>query len=141
MPKRYLNPSSLFNAATYGFSQIVLSESTGRAYLSGQTALDVDGNLSGGRDFAAQLQGALGNLDRALAAIGASRKDVVRVRLYLVDHTLDHLELVGQTMATFFGPDALPASTLLGVARLAMPDLLVEIEAECELASEKLGPI
>jgi enamine deaminase RidA (YjgF/YER057c/UK114 family) len=129
MTKHYLNPPSLFDAQPFGFSQIV-SCSNGTAYISGQTAWDTEGKLSRGGDFSAQLNAALENLVKAVEAIGGSAADIVRVRLYIVNHVPAYLETVGQTMTKLFGPDALPASTLIGVAQLAVPELLVEIEAD-----------
>jgi enamine deaminase RidA (YjgF/YER057c/UK114 family) len=133
MPPRYLNPPTLFDAKPYGFSQVVVSPENGMAYLSGQTAWGSDQKMSGGADFGSQLRATLQNIERAVESIGCSRSDVVRVRVYIVNHAPGHLTILGRAMSEFFGEDSLPASTLVGVATLALPEFLVEIEADVVL--------
>jgi len=69
------------------------------------------------------------NLGRALAAVGASYADVVKITTYVVDYKPEHRAIVGQARAPFFANGTPPASTLVGVAALALPEWLVEIEA------------
>ncbi len=126
MSNQYLNPDDLFDARPFGFSQAVVCPANGTAYLSGQTAWDKSGKLSSGADYAAQ-------------AVGAKATDVVRVRVYIVNHTPDKLGVLGKAMADCFGADALPASTVIGVAALALPELLVEIEADVSLPPARLA--
>ena len=133
MSNQYLNPDDLFDARPFGFSQAVVCPANGTAYLSGQTAWDKSGKLSSGADYAAQVPAALANVVRAAQAVGAKATDVVRVRVYIVNHTPDKLGVLGKAMADCFGADALPASTVIGVAARALPELLVEIEADVSL--------
>jgi enamine deaminase RidA (YjgF/YER057c/UK114 family) len=133
MSNQYLNPVTLFDASPFGFSQAVVSRANGTAYLSGQAAWDRSGRLSGGADFAAQVTAALANVVRAAQAVGAQATDVVRVRVYIVNHTPDKLGVLGKAMVDCFGGHALPASTVIGVAALALPELLVEIEADVDI--------
>ena len=129
MTKQYLNPPTLFDAKPFGFSQIVTCPE-GMVFISGQTAWNIQGQLIGDADLGAQLTAALNNVASALEAIGGAVTDVVRVRLYIVDHVPENLEIVGGVMTRFFGRDTLPASTLIGVAALAVPEFLVEVEVD-----------
>jgi len=95
-------------------------------YVSGCGPLDGDMNLIGGDDVAAQTRQVLVNLQRVLEAAGASFADVLKVTVYLTD--VNDREKINPVRQEFFG-DARPASTLIGVAALAIPGMKVEIEA------------
>jgi 2-iminobutanoate/2-iminopropanoate deaminase len=95
-------------------------------YVSGCGPLDADMNLVGGSDVAAQTRQVLTNLERVLEAAGASFADILKVTVYLTD--VNDREKINPVRQEFFG-DARPASTLIGVAALAIPGMKVEIEA------------
>lgn len=95
-------------------------------YVSGCGPLDGDMNLIGGDDVAAQTRQVLVNLQRVLEAAGASFADILKVTVYLTD--VNDREKINPVRQEFFG-DARPASTLIGVAALAIPGMKVEIEA------------
>jgi reactive intermediate/imine deaminase len=95
-------------------------------YVSGCGPLDADMNLVGGDDVAAQTRQVLVNLQRILDAAGASFADILKVTVYLTD--VNDREKINPVRQEFFG-DARPASTLIGVAALAIPGMKVEIEA------------
>lgn len=95
-------------------------------YVSGCGPLDADMNLVGGNDVAAQARQVLVNLQRVLDAAGASFADILKVTVYLTD--VNDREKINPVRQEFFG-DARPASTLIGVAALAIPGMKVEIEA------------
>jgi enamine deaminase RidA (YjgF/YER057c/UK114 family) len=78
-------------------------------------------------DPAAQTRAILETIGKALADAGASPKDVVRTRVYLVD--MAHFDAVGRVHGEFFG-DIRPANTTLQVSAFVNPDYLVEIEAD-----------
>lgn len=101
-------------------------------YVSGCGPLDADMNLIGGDDVAAQTRQVLINLQRILEAAGASFADILKVTVYLTD--VNDREKINPVRQEFFG-DAKPASTLIGVAALAIPDMKVEIEAIVGLPS------
>jgi enamine deaminase RidA (YjgF/YER057c/UK114 family) len=95
---------------------------------SGQTSVDADGNPLHEGDMTAQLNQALDNLETVLTQAGFTLSDVVRLNYYTTD--VDRfLEASGSVGPRLGAAGCRASSTLLGVSRLAFPQLLVEIEA------------
>jgi len=94
---------------------------------AGQVALDEAGKLVGPGDLEAQARQVFANLDRALAAAGASFADVVKLNYYLTD--ISQLPVVRAIRDEYVDTARPPASTAVQVPALAMPDLMIEIEA------------
>ena len=92
--------------------------------VAGTTAVE-DGNVIGEGDAYVQTRFIITKIEKALLACGASLKDVVRTRMYVAD--IKYWEAVGRAHGEFFTVIR-PASTLLAVAALVDPRLLVEIE-------------
>jgi enamine deaminase RidA (YjgF/YER057c/UK114 family) len=97
--------------------------------MAGQVAIDERGALVGADDLGAQTEQAMRNVGLALAAAGAGYADVVKITTYVVNYRPEHRAIIGKARAPFFASGAPPASTLIGVAALALPEWLVEIEA------------
>ena len=97
--------------------------------MSGQTAWDANKRLVGGTDLRAQARQALLNLRNVVEASGGTLEDVVSLRIYVVAYEAHKAEAVGGAFREFFSGDAAPASTWVGVAALADPAFLIEIEA------------
>ena len=129
MANQHIQTDDLWPSAQYGFSQVVVSTGTNIIHCAGQTAWDKDMNLVGGDDLEQQAAQALENIKSALAAAGATMKDVVRLDVYVVDYDRDKIPAIGAAMSRYFDPDHLPANTLLGIEALAMPEFLIEITA------------
>jgi len=101
--------------------------------VTGTTALDEKGNLVGGDDPAAQARQCLTNIRQALARLGAGLHDVVRTRMFVTN--IAQWEQIGRVHGEFFGAIR-PATTMVEVAKLIDPRMLVEIEADAIVAAE-----
>ena len=113
----------------FGFNQAELVEGASKVlYCAGQTSVDANGSPQHPGDMAAQMALALDNLEAVLTEAGMSLANVVRLNFYTtdVDAYLANAAVVG---ARTGAAGVAPAGTLLGVARLAFPELMIEMEA------------
>ena len=95
-------------------------------YLAGQVAYDANGNAAHAGDFKAQARAALQALRAQVEAGGGTMADIVKVNTYLTD--IRHRADFGPIREEFFGKK-MPASTMVGVAALAAPEFMIEVEA------------
>lgn len=116
----------LRNAA---FSQVVVASGKRTIYTAGQVSIDEHGMLVGAGDLAVQTTQAMRNVGLALSAAGADYSDIVKITTYVVNYQPDNRAIIGKARTAFFANGKLPASTLIGVATLALPEWLIEIEA------------
>jgi enamine deaminase RidA (YjgF/YER057c/UK114 family) len=97
-------------------------------YCAGQGSVEEEGRPAHPGDMGAQMGQALDNLEAVLEEAGAGLSDVVRLNIYTTD--VDRfLEAYGSLASRLAEAGYRPASTLLGVTRLAYPEMMVEIEA------------
>ena len=132
MPKEYINPNNLFPSLPHGFSQIVVATGKRMVFISGQTAWDERKNIVGGDSVLEQARQAFRNLQKAMEAAGGTLKDVVALRIYVVDYQAECGTAVGTALREVFSGNP-PASTWIGVSALADPEFLIEIEATAVL--------
>lgn len=111
------------------FSQVVVASGARTIYIAGQVAIDEQGAVVGAGDLAKQTTQVMQNIGLALAAAGASYDNIVKITTYVVGYRPEHRAVIGQARAPFFANRTPPASTLVGVSALALPEWLVEIEA------------
>jgi enamine deaminase RidA (YjgF/YER057c/UK114 family) len=110
----------------FGFAQAISAPPW--LFCAGQGPADPDGNVMHPGDIGAQLTQSLDNLETVLAQAGTDLSHVVRLNYYTTD--VDGLFGVWHLIAERLQKaNCRPAQTLLGVARLAFPDMLIEIEA------------
>lgn len=96
-------------------------------YVSGTTATDVEGAIVGVGDPYAQTRQIIANLQSALERSGARLEDVVRTRIFVTD--IAQWEAVGRAHGEAFARIR-PACTMVEVAKLIAPEIMVEIEAD-----------
>jgi enamine deaminase RidA (YjgF/YER057c/UK114 family) len=124
MPREIIQPEGIADPRPR-FAQVVKIGS--QIYVAGQTSVDADGNLVGKGDIEAQTRQVFQNLEKCLAAAGATFDHVVKINVYSTD--LDaHLEVITKYRKQYF-PKEPVASTTVQIPRLVHPDWLLEIEA------------
>jgi enamine deaminase RidA (YjgF/YER057c/UK114 family) len=127
MERREINPTDWL----LGFNINHAVEVTGTQrtlYLSGQTSTGADGASLHAGDLVAQFRMAWSNLKDALAAAGMDPTNIVRLNMYTTD-VPGFMESAGDIIPIFAGDGCKPVSTLLGVAALFDPEIMIELEA------------
>lgn len=127
--RELLNPSELHPAP--GFSHIAVAKGSRLIFIAGQVALGPDFSIIGGDELGAQTEAAMRNLEVALKAVGATFEDVVRRTIYTTQPT--EFETITAAIERVQKSADHPAQTIAGVSGLALPGLLIEIEATVSL--------
>jgi enamine deaminase RidA (YjgF/YER057c/UK114 family) len=124
MPKQIVNPPTM--APPSGYSYAVKKRGT-PVFISGQVGLTADGRLPGEGDIAAQTEQTFQNLRTVVEACGGTMDDIVKLTIFVTDPAFRPAVVAARQR--HFSAGAYPASTYLVVSALAVPQLLVEVEA------------
>lgn len=126
MNKQFINPPEL--NPTNGFTHVVSATAGKTIYVSGQVSVNERAEVVGKGDLRAQVERVFANLTVALASAGATFHDVVKITYFVVDLKPEHVAHVREVRSKYLNMDAPPASTLIGIAALVVPEWLIEIE-------------
>lgn len=129
MNRCVINPETMYPSVPFGFSHAVEQLSGRTLHIAGQVAWNANGELVGGQDLLAQTQQVLANLKEVLRYAGATPADVVRLRTYVVNHSPANLAAICAQIGAFYEGADPAANSFIGVQALALPELLIEIEA------------
>src|SRR5262249_42393998 len=124
MPKQIVNPSTMAPPSGYSYA---IKKSGTPVFISGQVAIDGAGRLVGEGDIAAQTEQAFQHLRTVAEACGGRMDDIVKITIFVTDASFR--PAVAAARQRHFVEGAYPASTYLVVSGLAVPQLLVEVEA------------
>ncbi|WP_072750547.1 Rid family hydrolase [Rhodococcus maanshanensis] len=126
MKRAAVNPWTWSAELGYNQGEIV-SGHTRTLYCSGQTAMSGEGRPQHAGDMAPQLALSIDNLEAVLSEAGMSLANLVRLNVYTTDVDLlfQHYGLLASRLGA---AGVAPTTTMLGVTRLAIPDLMVELE-------------
>lgn len=128
MAPTIVNPDGLHDPVPFGYSHTAaIPAGSELVLISGQYGSGPDGAVVS-PDFAEQVQQAFSNLAVALAAHGLDLTNVVQLRTYVVNPDFAKLGTIGEAVRAGCG-ETPPTQTVIGVAGLAMPDILFEVEA------------
>lgn len=127
--QKFFNPEPLFDPSPYGFSHVAVVPAGSRfVFVAGQGGEEnSEGKLS--PDFRTQVQHALKNIEIALHLQGLSMGTVAKVTTLVVDHNDQKLRIIIQEFEKMWPAKNFPVNTLIPVPRLALDNMLVEIDA------------
>jgi len=137
----YITPKNMYtvggnNKISYTPVVVVKTGDHAHVYVSGRTSRGPNGEIVGKGDMRIQIGKVCENIQISLESVGATFADVTRTTTYTTDIPA-YFEAIDERSKYFTDP--LPTSTLIGVARLAMPDMLVETEVEAIIEPERLN--
>jgi enamine deaminase RidA (YjgF/YER057c/UK114 family) len=124
--KQQVNPTTW--QERYGFSQgWRVDDAKTLLFIAGQIPVDEQGTVVGEGDFEAQTRRVFENMGRVLEQAGLTFDNLVQVAVFMTD--ISNLRTYARVRDEFVNTQAPPASTALGVAAFALPDMLVEVNA------------
>lgn len=127
-PVALMNPAGLYDPTANGYSHVAaLAPGARLIYVAGQGGETADGRLQ--PDFWLQVRQALTNLRTALTAAGAAMDAIAKLTVLVVDHSEERLHVFGAELERALVGGQKPACTLIPVPRLALDDMLFEVEA------------
>ncbi|MBU2022374.1 MAG: RidA family protein [Gammaproteobacteria bacterium] len=132
MSIKRINPASLYDGTATGMSQATVDTDTGLVFISGQVDWDTDFQTNN-HDMKTQTANAAKHLITVLEAANSSVESILQLRVYVRGEVADHMEDIVPIIASTLGTSR-PALTGIGVASLASPETLIEIEAVAKIA-------
>lgn len=132
MSIKRINPSSLYDGTATGMSQATIDTDTGLVFISGQVDWDTDFQTHH-HDMQTQTVNAAKHLITVLEASNSSVENILQLRVYVRGEVADHMTDIVPIIASTLGISR-PALTGIGVASLASPETLIEIEAVAKVA-------
>ena len=140
LKRHYITPESTYKVGGNRqviYTPVIVVEDTTHThvYLAGRTSRTLDGDVASKGDMRGQIREVCKALQIALETVGATLADVTRTTTYTTDMKA-YFAAIDERFKFFKPP--LPTSTLIGVASLAMPEMLVEIEAEAIIETNRL---
>jgi enamine deaminase RidA (YjgF/YER057c/UK114 family) len=124
VPKQIVNPAGMAPPSGYSYA---VRKAGAPVFISGQVALGADGKLVGEGDATAQTEQVFRNLRSVVESCGGTLDDIVKINIYVTDAA--YRPAVAAARQRHFKEGQYPASTYVVVSALAVPQLLVEIEA------------
>jgi enamine deaminase RidA (YjgF/YER057c/UK114 family) len=125
--KKFLNPPGLKPLGMY--SNVACVQGGTIVFISGQVAVDAQGQVVGKGDIEAQAVQVFENLRLALQAAGGTFEDVLKFTIFIRNLTPEARKAVMGVRSRYISRTNPPAATMVGIDRLVEDDLLVEIEA------------
>jgi len=140
LKRHYITPENSYKVGGNRqviYTPVVVVEDTTHThvYLAGRTSRTLDGDVAAKGDMRGQIREVCKAIQIALESVGATFADVTRTITYTTDMKA-YFAAIDERFKFFKAP--LPTSTLIGVACLAMPEMLVEIEVEAIIETERL---
>jgi 2-iminobutanoate/2-iminopropanoate deaminase len=131
MRKQLINPSELYDGRPHGMSKAVIDTVSATVYISGQVGWDMNHQVSS-HTVEGQLRNVLTNLTVVLDSSGSSVENLLNLRIYVRGKLGEFMKTITPILSQFLA-ESRPALTGIGVASLASPETLVEIEATAAL--------
>lgn len=140
LKRHYITPENTYKVGGNRqviYTPVIVVEDTSHThvYLAGRTSRTLDGDVACKGDMRGQIREVCKAIQIALESVGANFADVTRTITYTTDMNA-YFAAIDERFKFFKPP--LPTSTLIGVARLAMPEMLVEIEVEAIIETARL---
>ncbi|WP_336042655.1 RidA family protein [Acinetobacter dispersus] len=123
-----INPNELYDPRSNGYSHVAIVPPNMRTiHIAGQGGENKNGELS--KDFDQQVQQVFYNIQHALTSAQAQLSDIAVLRMLVVDHNAEKLQILAQTIQHLWSQHAFPVCTLIPVSRLALAGMQIEVEA------------
>ena len=128
MEREFIDPEGLYRHPAYT-GVVTVTDPRKLHFFAGRCAVDDQYRCTAPGDFAAQYRRVMEILDLELRTVGATWEDVVFRRIFTldVDAFLD-ASATDETIKSYWNPERMPPSTLIGVTRLSDPEFLIEID-------------